>query len=209
MTYTLETIEADRAAGLNWHEIAAKHGVTWQKIRGFWGRERLRAVTENDPPTDVPRGTTADVPRGTTDEADPFADVPRDVAEAPAPEAGDLPDQDAGTALGEDAARAYLPLLYACMDAIAGAGALWVLRRRLGDQATAELRSQAQQLATLNETERAALEQVLVAKIATIRLTPDEALLLTVSGIYAAKMLAVWNLEAPTTIVVAGEPSRA
>lgn len=101
------------------------------------------------------------------------------------------------SALGEDAARAYLPLLFGAMDALAGAGAVWLIRRKLGDDATTEIMLQARTLATLHDAEKMALEAALVRRLATIELTPDEALMFTVVAIYAAKALAVSSLEGP------------
>ena len=80
------------------------------------------------------------------------------------------------------------------MDAVAGAGAIWLLRRKMGAQPAGELIMQARQLAALSETERAALEGALVNRLAAVRLSPDEALMLTMCGIYAAKALAVMSL---------------
>ena len=83
------------------------------------------------------------------------------------------------------------------MDALAGAGAIWIIRRKLGDAVTDELLAQAQQLARLADHEKTALEGVLVQRLSTIRLSPDEALMLSVMGIYAAKALAVNALSPP------------
>jgi hypothetical protein len=123
-------------------------------------------------------------------DGDPFAESARPVASAAPEEAS--PGE--GTALGHDAARAYLPLIFGTMDAVAGAGAIWLLRRKMGAQPAGELIAQARQLASLSETERAALEGALVNRLAAVKLSPDEALVLTMCGIYAAKALAVMSL---------------
>lgn len=133
-------------------------------------------------------------------DGDPFSEPARPVAP---PESGQSPDGTAApesgqaSAIGPDVARAYLPLLYGVMDALAGAGAIWIIRRKLGDDVTDELVKQAQELAKLQDSEKAALEGVLVQRLATIRLSPDEALMLSVMGIYAAKALAVNALTPP------------
>lgn len=132
------------------------------------------------------------------DPVDPFAEAPREAPAGEAPEASG----PAASRLGEDAARAYLPLLFGVTDAIAGTGAIWLVRRKLGDRATAELLEQARTIAALSPTEKQALEAALVNRLAAIELTPDEALLYTVLGIYAAKTIAIYSLEAPDQLTV-------
>lgn len=183
MTYTLESIEADRKAGLSWRDIAGKHGVSWQRIRGFYSAEKLKTATEAE---------TASAASG-----DPFEDAPRDKAD---PESmGDASSSSSSSsssasALGMETAEQVLPMLFSVADAFASAGAVWIIRRKLGPLVTQELIEQAQGLAALTEPQRAALSAVLVSRIAAIELTPDEALLLTVAGIYAGKALAVMQL---------------
>jgi hypothetical protein len=83
------------------------------------------------------------------------------------------------------------------MDALAGAGAIWLVRRKLGERASTELLLQARTLAALAPAERMALEAALVQRLAAVELTPDEALMYTMLAIYASKALAVASLEAP------------
>ena len=83
------------------------------------------------------------------------------------------------------------------MDGLAGAGAIWLVRRKLGEAATTELLVQARTIAALSDAEKLALESALVRRLATIELSPDEALLFTVLAIYAAKTLAVASIESP------------
>jgi hypothetical protein len=83
------------------------------------------------------------------------------------------------------------------MDALAGAGAIWLVRRKLGEKASTELLTQARALASLSPTERMALEAALVQRLSVIELSPDEALVFTLLAIYASKVLAVASIEAP------------
>lgn len=205
-TYTYSSITADLQAGLSWADLAKKHQVSWQKLRGFYTREQLRAAGASTP-TPTSSAPSAPSTPEPVDAADPFADVPRDVVEAAASASEEAADDDAdGSAsrapLGREAAQAYLPMLYATMDGAAGAMAVWVLSRKLGPLATQELREQAKQLACLTEPEKTALESALVSKLAAVELNENEALLLTLAGIYAGKAMMVMQLEAPSVLTV-------
>lgn len=206
--WNLGRMEAMRAAGKSWADIGRAYGRTGAAARAAWARLRpgvappeqapvqpveVREQASSAEPTPEPAQAEAPV-----DPIDPFAE------EARGAPSGETPDTSGPTSsrLGEDAARAYLPLLFGLTDAIAGAGAVWLIRRKLGDATTNELLIQARTIASLSETERAALEAALVQRIATIELTPDEALLYTVLAIYSAKALAVMSLEAPRQLTL-------
>lgn len=143
--------------------------------------------------------------------ADPFADVPRDQAQAaetpPAPgaqvnelDADEAPSAGPGetTRLGEYGARAYLPLIFGAADTLSCAGASWMLRRKLGADGAKALEEQAYAIARLQDAEKAALEGALVQRLADIELTPDEMLLVTVATIYGSKALGVLALTTGT-----------
>lgn len=197
--FDLGDVQRRRAAGESWGDIATAYGRTRPAAESWWQRQKRAGLVQ---PTRAARPAPAAAPQPVADEADaepsssstvdgdPFADAARPVASAAPEEAA----AGEGTALGHDAARAYLPLIFGSMDAVAGAGAIWLLRRKMGAQPAADLIVQARQLASLSETERAALEGALVNRLAAVRLSPDEALVLTVCGIYAAKALAVMAL---------------
>lgn len=129
---------------------------------------------------------------------DPFSEPAR-VVETPSA-TDSTADVTGPAALGEEAARAYLPLLYGTLDAVAGAMAVWVLRRKLGASTSQALIDQARQIATLTDAERMALEAALVQRLSTVRLSPDEALLLTMGVIYGSKMMAVNSLSGPSAL---------
>lgn len=209
--WNVQRMEAMRAAGKSWADIGRAYGRTGAAARAAWARMRP-GVT---PPVQAPMPPPVEMPvkepasqaeegqdptpgEVASDPIDPFSETARDASDGAPPETS----SPVASRLGEDAARAYLPLLFGLVDAFAGAGAVWLLRRKLGDATTNELVLQARAIASLSETERAALEAALVQRIAAIELTPDEALLYTVLGIYSAKALAVMSIEAPKQLTL-------
>lgn len=230
--YDLSDVIRRRAAGESWAEIGSAYGrsrasaATWyQKHKGASTSSttratRARASTSSTSSTSSTTSTVETPTPGVVDEAsstssstdDPFEEPVR----APAADETSSTSEPSSTTsgsvastLGEDAARAYLPLLFGVMDSLAGAGAVWLVRRKLGQAATTELLLQARTLATLHDAEKMALESALVRRLATIELTPDEALFFTFTAIYAAKALAVASIDAadrasePLTLQVA------
>lgn len=209
--YDLQDVIRRRASGQTWAEIGSAYGRS-KNSAASWFHARKNAVprpaaaprTAPPPPPSsldeaVPGVDDGNAPPSPPqDSADPFEETVRP-APTPAAESSSEPSSDASgpvaSRLGEDAARAYLPLLFGSMDALAGAGAVWLVRRKLGERATTEIMLQARTLATLHEAEKMALESALVNRLAAIELTPDEALLYTVVAIYAAKALAVASLD--------------
>jgi len=226
--YDLADVVRRRAAGESWAEIGSAYGrsrasaATWfQKHKGASTSSTPRATRARASTSSSSSSTaTVETPTpGVVDEAsstssttdDPFEEPVRAPAAAETSSTSEPSSTTSGpvaSTLGEDAARAYLPLLFGVMDSLAGAGAVWLVRRKLGEAATTELLLQARTLATLHDAEKVALESALVRRLATIELTPDEALFFTVTAIYAAKALAVASIEAargsePITLQVA------
>lgn len=221
--YDLSDVMRRRAAGETWAEIGSAYGrsrasaATWfQKHKGGASTSSTPRATRSRPSTsssssssstssapvdDVTPGvdeTQADASTSSTD--DPFEEPVRAPAADASTSSTDTSSSSTGpvaSTLGEDAARAYLPLLFGVMDSLAGAGAVWLVRRKLGEAATTEILLQARTLATLHDAEKMALESALVRRLATIELTPDEALFFTFTAIYAAKALAVASIDLP------------
>lgn len=138
---------------------------------------------------------------------DPFADAPRDQAQPSSSEAQGVepsPSSSGPTRLGEAGARAYLPLLYGMADTVSCAGATWLLNRKLGEDGARRFLEDAHAVMRLSEVEKAALEAPLVAKLAQVELSPDDALLIAVLGIYASKLVAVQTIVSQPTIHVVG-----
>ena len=192
LDYDLLDLETRRARGETWAEIGAAYGRDKVSARNWYARNKPKPAAE-------PASSDADA------SSDPYAEPARPVEPPEPPSSGpssDTAPETEGTPLGPDAARAYLPLLFATLDGVAAAGGAWLLRRKLGPRASAELLEQARSLAALNEGEKAALEGVLVAKLAEIKLTPNEALVLTLGGIYAAKALAIMQLDGDGAVVI-------
>ena len=210
--YELTDVVRRRAAGETWAEIGAAYGRSKASAQTWFQRHKAGAAPS---PTDgrfrpraAPAAPAAPAPEAPepdpTDSSseDPFADpvrpaAPVDQGEPSASSSSSSSSSSGGSQLGEDAARAYLPLLFGTMDALAGAGAIWLVRRKLGEKASTELLTQARALAALSPTERMALEAALVQRLAVIELSPDEALVFTLLAIYASKVLAVASIEAP------------
>lgn len=210
--YELTDVVRRRAAGETWAEIGAAYGRSKASAQTWFQRHKAGAAPS---PTDgrfrpraAPAAPAAPAPEAPepdpTDSSseDPFADPVRPAApveqgEPSASSSSSSSSSSGGSQLGEDAARAYLPLLFGTMDALAGAGAIWLVRRKLGEKASTELLTQARALAALSPTERMALEAALVQRLAVIELSPDEALVFTLLAIYASKVLAVASIEAP------------
>lgn len=210
--YELTDVVRRRAAGETWAEIGAAYGRSKASAQTWFQRHKAGAAPS---PTDgrfrpraapaapaapAPEPAEADPTDSSTE--DPFADpvrpaAPVDQGEPSASSSSSTSSSSGGSQLGEDAARAYLPLLFGTMDALAGAGAIWLVRRKLGEKASTELLTQARALAALSPTERMALEAALVQRLAVIELSPDEALVFTLLAIYASKVLAVASIEAP------------
>jgi len=223
--YDLGDVIRRRAAGQSWAEIGSAYGrsrasaATWyQKHKAGAGastsstsrRTTSRPSTTSTSSTSTSSTVEASTPGVVDDEQrdqatsdDPFEEPVRAPAADEASSTSSTSSTDTSSSgpvastLGEDAARAYLPLLFGVMDSLAGAGAVWLVRRKLGDAATTELLLQARTLATLHDAEKMALESALVRRLATIELTPDEALFFTFTAIYAAKALAVASIELP------------
>ena len=204
--WNLDVIARARAAGETWRQIGKRFGRSGPATRAHWVKygPKDKPVTESEPVQPAPEPVAeAPVDPLPSDPVDPFAEDARPSPEAPP----DTPTGPVASRLGEDAARAYLPLLFGVADAVASAGAVWLVRRKLGDAATDDLMRQARMIASLSDAERAALEAALVNRLAAIQLTPDEALVYTVLGIYAAKTIAIYSLapepEKPLTLSVA------
>lgn len=210
--YELTDVVRRRAAGETWAEIGAAYGRSKASAQTWFQRHKAGAAPS---PTDgrfrpraapaapaAPAPEAAEVDPTDSSSEDPFADpvrpaAPVDQGEPSASSSSSSSSSSGDSQLGEDAARAYLPLLFGTMDALAGAGAIWLVRRKLGEKASTELLTQAQALAALSPTQRMALEAALVKRLAVIELSPDEALVFTLLAIYASKVLAVASIEAP------------
>lgn len=210
--YELTDVVRRRAAGETWAEIGAAYGRSKASAQTWFQRHKAGAAPS---PTDgrfrpraapaapaAPAAEPAEADPTDSSTEDPFADpvrpaAPVDQGEPSASSSSSSSSSSGGSQLGEDAARAYLPLLFGTMDALAGAGAIWLVRRKLGEKASTELLTQARALAALSPTERMALEAALVQRLAVIELSPDEALVFTLLAIYASKVLAVASIEAP------------
>lgn len=219
--YNLADVIRRRAAGQTWAEIGSAYGRSKASASSWWQankpadapkRRASRTANMQTPaePTPTPESTPTPEPIDASTTSDPFEEPVRAATVDAGPQADGTPGAttgDVASTLGEDAARAYLPLFFGTMDAIAGAGAVWIVRRKLGDRATKELLDQARFLASLQDAEKQALESALVKKLATIELTPNEALLFTVLAIYAAKALAVSTLDVEPESKVLDSPA--
>lgn len=209
--FDLNDLVARRARGENWDVIGAAYERTANAARLWWYRHRPAEPTADTSSSSSERPVSDDVDPG-GEGFDPFSEPVRPAARVDVEQddqaAAEAPS---GSPLGEDAARAYLPLLFGAADALAQGAALWLLRRKLGQDASSELMDQARAIATLSPAERQALEASLVSRLATVRLTPDEALTLTVVGIYAAKAIGVMTLASSASssplLVVQGDPA--
>lgn len=168
------------------------------------------AWTSGEPPASGPAASppAPEAPPAPTSPAgdDPFADAPRDQAQSTSAEAqaDTAPVASGPTRLGEAGARAYLPLLYGMADTVSCAGATWLLNRKLGEDGARRFLEQAHAVMRLSDMEKMALEAPLVAKLAEVELSPDDALLIAVLGIYASKLVAVQTIVSQPTIHVVG-----
>lgn len=219
--YDLADVIRRRSAGETWAEIGSAYGRSRASAATWFQKHKAGASTSSTPRATRPRPSTSSTSSAPVDDVTPGvddtqADASTSSTDDPFEEPVRAPTADASTSstssssssdtsstgpvastLGEDAARAYLPLLFGVMDSLAGAGAVWIVRRKLGEAATTELLLQARTLATLHDAEKMALESALVRRLATIELTPDEALFFTFTAIYAAKALAVASIDLP------------
>jgi hypothetical protein len=194
-TFATEGEARARAAALEATPPAPEAPVTNPQPTPAW--------MPGEPPTSGPAASPSapEVPPASSSPAgdDPFADAPRDQAQPSSAEAQGVepsPPSSGPTRLGEAGARAYLPLLYGMADTVSCAGATWLLNRKLGEEGARRFLDQAHAVMRLSEVEKTALEAPLVHKLAQVELSPDDALLLAVLGIYAAKLVAMQTMVA-------------